>query len=199
MNNADFQAVRNMSVEGRIIEKRSKLLSEFLREHNLAEPKSVEYRPLAGCEINYCFVNVEAQIKKAGGKMETGWAFFELRDVSIHSIAHAIWITLQGRRIDITPWRFSPNRRILFLPDETVAAKRGYTAGRRTVFTTDSRLRAIESFENDLDQIFDELYVGMGKYMDVPKSRFEEAAARAGIPWETASKAVKHRLNNFGH
>jgi len=199
MNLADFHAIRGMEIYGRVIEKRSKLLSDFLREHGLADPKSVEYRPLSGSDMANCFRNVEAQVQRARGRMETGWVFVELVDVSIHTVAHAIWITPQGRRMDITPWSYKPDRRVMFLPDERVAIKRGYTAGCRTVFTSDARIRAMELFDGELDKIFDEFFVGMGQYYDIPNSRFFEAAERLGLPWEVARERVTQRLRNFGH
>ncbi|MEI6193210.1 MAG: hypothetical protein WCS42_02650 [Verrucomicrobiota bacterium] len=200
MKAENFHGVIGMSVKGRILEKRSNLLSDFLREQGLSEPKSVEYSPLLHCERCNCFRNVEAQIKRAGGgRLETGWAFMELLDISIHTIAHGIWITPQGRRIDITPWDFGPDRRILFLPDERVAAKRGYTAGYRTVYSKDERIRAMEFFDGELDKIFDESFVGFGQYYDINGSKFREAAERFGLPWEIAKQRVDHRMSNYGH
>jgi hypothetical protein len=196
----DFHSVIGMSVQGRILEKRSKLLAEFLREHGLSDPKSVEYSPLPYCERCNCFRNVEAQIKRAGGgRLEAGWAFMELLDVSIHTIAHGIWITPQGRRMDITPWDFGPERRTLFLPDERVAAKRGYTAGYRTVYSKDERIRAMELFDGELDKIFDEAFVAFGQYYDIHNAKFYEAAERFGLPWEVAKQRVDQRMRNFGH
>jgi hypothetical protein len=114
MNVSDFQAIRGIELQGGVIEKRSKLLAEFLREHSLADPKSVEYSPLLGCVIAGCFTNVEAQVRRADGRMESGWTFLELLDACIYTVAHAIWITPQGRRKDITPQQFPPERRVLF-------------------------------------------------------------------------------------
>lgn len=200
MNASDFQGIIGMSIEGRILEKRSKLLSEFLREHGLSDPKSVEYSPLPHCEKWNCFRNVEAQIKRAGGgRLETGWIFKELRDISLHTVAHGIWVTPQGRRMDITPQEIGPERRILFLPDVRVAIKRGYTAGWRSVYSKDERVRAMELFDGESDRIVEECFVRMGEYMDIPMSRFREAAARHGLPWEIASKRYEQRVKNFGH
>jgi hypothetical protein len=54
-------------------------------------------------------------------------------------------------------------------------------------------------FDRELDKIFDEFFVGMGQYMNIPNSRFKEAADRFGIPWEIASQGVEYRRRNFGH
>ncbi len=196
---AEWEAIRKMPVEMRTLEKRSKLLLDFLREHGLGEPKSVEYSPLVGCIQNYCFKNVDVQIAKAGGSLESGWVFRETRDVSLHTIAHAIWITPQGRRMDITPWALPPERRILFLPDPKVAPKRGYAAGYRTIYSTDPRIRAAELYEHELDRIYDEFYPGLGGEFIIPNSRFWEAAERVGLPLDVAREVVEYRRLTGGH
>lgn len=200
MNESDFQDIRGMTVYGRTMETRSLELVQFLREHNLPEPVSVEYRPHSGCETGNCFRNVEAQVQQAKGRMQTGWAFVEYIGVSIHTVAHAIWVTRFGKQVDITPWEFPPKHRVLFLPDNRVAAKRGYTAGCRTVFTKDERLRAMELFDDELGKIFDEYFDGMGKpSKEIPSSRFAEAAKRVGLPMEIAKQRVDYAFKNYGH
>jgi hypothetical protein len=190
-----MEAVSN---HGRIIEKRSKLLTAFLAEHNLAEPKSVKYQPLLGCEIEQCFRNVERQVEVAGGRMETGWAFFEEIEVSIHTVAHAIWITPRGDRMDITPWRCSSQKRILFLPDACVAAKRGYTAGWSTVFAQEPLIRSMAQFNRGLDHLFEQVHGPVGTPFFIPESKFMELAERVGLPWQFAKVLVDLRLENNG-
>jgi len=197
--NDEWEAIRKMPVRMRTLEKRSRLLSHFLQEHALGDPKSVEYSPLVGCVQGYCFTNVEAQIARAGGRFEAGWAFREILDVSMHTIAHAVWITPQGRRVDITPWDIPPERRILFLPDKRVALKRGYTAGHRTVYSNDPRVRAAEMYELELDRIHDEFYPGLGGEFEIPMSRFWEAAQRVGLPLDVARDVVDYRHSRGGH
>jgi hypothetical protein len=197
--NVEWEAIRKMPVQMRTLEKRSKLLSAFLLEHRLGEPKSVEHSPLLGCVQAYCFTNVEAQIARSGGRFESGWAFRETLDISMHTIAHAVWISPQGRRMDITPWDIPPERRILFLPDERVALKRGYTAGHRTVYSIDPRVRAAELYELELDRIYDEFYPGMGKEFEIPASRYWQAAERVGLPLDVARAVVQYRHSRGGH
>jgi hypothetical protein len=196
---AEWEALRKTPVEMQTLETRSKLLSDFLREHGLGEPKSVEYSPLVGCVQAYCFTNVEAQIARAGGRLESGWAFREICGISIYTIAHAIWITPQGRRIDITPWAHPPKRRVLFLPDASVASKRGYAAGHRTVYSTDPRVRAAELYELELDRIYDEFYPGLGGEFVIPAARFCQAAERVGLPLDVAREVVEWRQAKGGH
>lgn len=186
--NDDWDALRRRSVRARLLEKRSKLLSDFLNEHGLAEPKSVEFSPLADCVPGRCFVNVENQVRRAGGSLETGWVFWELEGVSIHTEAHGIWVTPQGRRKDITPRALPPERRIPFLPDPRVAMKRGYTAGYRTILSSDPRVRSLETYVAELARIFDDCFPGMNREMDIPMARVREAAERCGLPTGVAKK-----------
>jgi hypothetical protein len=180
----------------RILEKRSKILDAFLIEHRLDEPKSVEYKPLAGCERERCFTNVTAQISKSGGRIEMGWMFMEIASICIYTIAHAIWITTQGRRTDVTPQFKHDGRRILFLPDERVAIKRGVTAGYRTIYTSDPQFRAIALFDGELDRLFEDAFVAIGKPVrPIPDIRVREAAARSGLDWEFARTMMQDRCN----
>src|SRR4051812_27851672 len=112
---SDYFAALQAPRRARILEKRSGVLHSLLIEHDLPEPKSVEFAPIQSAALKRCFVNVEEQVLRAGGTMETGWMFWEIEDTSVYTEAHAIWITPQGKRRDITPQRMPPEKRILFL------------------------------------------------------------------------------------
>lgn len=129
--------------------------------------------------------------------METGWVFWEYENTSILTEAHAIWIDPRGRRLDITPRNLEPGRRILFLPDPRVAAKRGYTASYRTVLSDDPRVRALENFAAELSGIWDECFVGMGEEMEVPHLRLKEAAERHNLPAAVARWMVDQKIRHF--
>ena len=194
----DLSALNAAANQGRFIEKRSKLLAPFLAEHSLAEPKSVKRQPLPGCEIEQCFRNVECQVKIAGGRMETDWAFFEEFNVSIHTVAHAIWVAPRGDRMDITPWRYSPQKRILFLPDARVAVKRGYTAGWSTVFAQEPLIRSMAQYNRGLDHLFEGVHGPVGTPFFIPDATFMELAKAVGLPWLFAKIVVDLRLANHG-
>lgn len=193
----EWETMRGLPVQGRLIEDRCKLLDDFLRKHGLGDPKSVRYSPLVGCFQSRCFPNVEAQVRRAGGGFETGWVFWELINVSISTVAHAVWITPARKRMDITPWPFPPDRRILFLPDAKVALKRGCTAGYRTILSADPRIRAMEQYSTELEQIFDDSFTGIGQQMAIHTSRFREAAERVGLPPEMAQWMVDLKYKNY--
>lgn len=195
----DFYSTRGMVMDGRLLEKRSKILDDFLHEHGLAEPKSVEYNPLRGSLLGWCFRNVTTHVSIAGGKMETGWVFFELVGVSMKTIAHAIWVTPQGRRMDITPWEFQLERRILFLPDDRVAAKRAYSAGYQTIYATDTRVVSMLKFEHEIDRIFESVCTGVDGVAHIPDARFVEAAEKTGVPQDVAREVVRYRMSKGGH
>src|SRR2546430_17627955 len=129
--------------------------------------------------------------------METGWVFWEFEDNSMHTEAHAVWITSQGIWMDITPRSIAPDKCLLFLPDRRVAAKRGYTAGHRTILSTDSKTRAVEAFKIELSRIFDDCFVGMGREMEIPMSRVREAAQRVGLPADVAKQIWEEKRRNY--
>lgn len=194
----EFTEIARRPVYARVFEKRSPVLAAFLKEHGIAEPKSVEYAPLSGCRDGFCFVNVEQQISKMGGSIETGWVFWEYVETSISTEAHAIWISPQGKRRDITPREVFPDRRILFTPDPRVAKKRGYTASVRTILSNDSRVIAMESFAGELAQVWEEQLVKIGTEMEVPIAKLRLAAKTHGLPWPVAQWMIEKKVRHHG-
>jgi len=182
---------------GKLIEKRSKLLSDFLREHGMTDPKSVEFRPLVGCVEGACFKNVETQVRCAGGKIEFGWVFWHFVDIAINTEAHAVWITPQGRRMDITPRSLRPERRVLFLPDSRVGIKRTYTCGYQTVLSADETIRKIGAYQAELNRIIDESFLGIGHKMLIPRNTCREIASRLGITPDLEEEIYEDRKMRF--
>ena len=65
-----------------------------------------------------CTENVAWVIERHGGKMECGWRLWEIPDVLVEGEFHAIWVSDQGARTDVTP--HSRFNKIIFLPDPSL-------------------------------------------------------------------------------
>ena len=148
--------------------------------------KSVEYAPLPGCSRIKCFRNVKAQARRAGGQMEMGWMFWEYIDLCIKSEAHAIWITPQGKRRDMTPQDIYPDRRILFTPDPQVAVKRGYTAVVKTILPLDPLLASVERFDTAFHNLLSKCFTSFGSYIDLPPAELRSIIEETGVPEDIA-------------
>ena len=66
--------------------------------------------------INECFPNVDNVIQRLGGSRVNGWAIWQWDNKLIEGEAHAVWKSLDGELIDITPHR-NGEKNILFLRD----------------------------------------------------------------------------------
>jgi hypothetical protein len=64
-----------------------------------------------------CSQNVLNKIGRDGGQIQFGWAIWELPEIMLEAIYHAIWISPQGEPIDITPRKHVSTDSILFLAD----------------------------------------------------------------------------------
>jgi hypothetical protein len=179
-------------VEFRIIEKRTPVIERLVSGLGLSLV-SVECTPLQWCIRKRCFVNVDEQVRRAGGTLLTGWLLNEYRGRTIQGEAHGIWISKFGKRFDITPHDFQP-KRILFAPDPMVAEKRGYTAGPKLILSTDPRVIAMEQFDSSLEELFQNAFVGFGKEMAIPGRAVAEAADAVGLPHDVAKHILDARI-----
>jgi len=183
--NALYEELFKTPVQFRILEKRTKLLENWISELGLPELLSVAYKPLRHCERKRCFVNVEKTVKSSGGKALTGWIFNEFENRAIEAEAHCIWITPTNKKWDITPHEFQP-KRVLFTPDPRVATNRGYTAAPNLVLSNDSRLKAVYAFESIIDKIREERFSGFGKALIISQEEITNAAANSNLPLDVA-------------
>ena len=81
------------------------------------EPYFVPVRPEPDSQIEECFFNVKTKVEKDGGRIQFGWALWKWPHVMVWADFHAIWISPEGERIDVTP--VPSFDRMLFLPDST--------------------------------------------------------------------------------
>lgn len=80
-------------------------------------PLYVPVHPEPGAQANECFPNVEAKIEKNGGTIVYGWLLWEWPNVLVEAEFHAVWRSLDGNLIDITP-KADGEEKVLFVTDE---------------------------------------------------------------------------------
>jgi hypothetical protein len=176
-------------VRFRIIEQITPLLAAFLREYHLYPILTIRSRPQPGCLQKRCFVNVDKQVAKIGGKMITGWIFNEYENTVISSEAHAVWERPNGEKTDITPHRFPP-KKILFVPDPKVELKRGYTAGPNLTLSDDPHEIALSNFCSEAGRLREERFEGFGQYIEVTNGDIENMRLKYGIPFDIAKELL---------
>lgn len=74
---------------------------------------------MADATYNNCFPNVDAIVKANGGTHILGWAIWKWRNILIEAEAHAIWLSPEGKKIDITP-HVGLEKKNLFLQDDSL-------------------------------------------------------------------------------
>jgi hypothetical protein len=82
------------------------------------KPQFVAVKPEVYCHADNCFFNLPEKIKRDGGTMQLGWTIWEMSNVMLEAELHAVWVSPEGRFVDITPKR-DGEKKILFHPDST--------------------------------------------------------------------------------
>ena len=67
--------------------------------------------------MNECFPNVQRMVREHGGQQVNGWAVWQWANISVMLEAHAVWESLEGKLVDITPHDCG-ERETLFLRDD---------------------------------------------------------------------------------
>ena len=78
-------------------------------------PVYVEVAPVRGAEVNECLPNVCKYIRECGGSQQQGWTIWYEPGEWIEAGYHAVWVSPEGKLIDMTP-KADGETRILFLP-----------------------------------------------------------------------------------
>jgi hypothetical protein len=89
---------------------------EFCSEISHHEPLFAPVKPAANAKQSYCFDNVTAVVRSAGGSIVYGWAIWTCQGVYLEAEHHGIWRSRQGELIDVSP-SLSCSEHVLFLPD----------------------------------------------------------------------------------
>lgn len=82
-----------------------------------AAPIYVDVRPVPNATLDDCLLNVFEQVTTHGGAERQGWAIWYIPGVWVEAEYHCIWLSPDGRLIDITPKKDGETS-ILFLPTE---------------------------------------------------------------------------------
>ncbi len=82
-----------------------------------AHPIFVRVQLEPDAERAECTRNVHKKIMIAGGQIRFGWVIWEIPNIMIEAVYHAIWISPRGEPIDITPKKQVNVDRVLFLED----------------------------------------------------------------------------------
>ncbi|HJO67441.1 MAG TPA: hypothetical protein QF469_19150 [Sphingomonas sanguinis] len=86
------------------------------------EPVYVDLAKHDGMPPSMCFENVAKLVRTQGGKLITGWLFWEWPGVMIDAEHHAIWERPDGLWEDVTP-KADGETRILFVRDDKATYK----------------------------------------------------------------------------
>lgn len=101
---------------------------------------------------NECFMNVETTILKFGGKQVNGWAIWQWANILIEAEAHSVWLSPDGRMLDITPHNYS-EKRILFLPDSQLIYNNNCIPSVRRSLTNSILVQELIELNNEKDRL----------------------------------------------
>lgn len=114
-----------------------------------------EYVPVATQEWSFpseCFPNVERMVQENGGQQVNGWAVWQWANISVTLEAHAVWESLEGKLVDITPHDCG-EREILFLRDDKVVYSGKPIGSIRQPLTSSPLVAELIELLNERDRI----------------------------------------------
>ncbi len=79
------------------------------------QPALVPVQTIAGALWGECFSNVARMVEQSGGSPLRGWAVWKKPGLFIEAESHAVWVSPDGTRIDVSP--HVGRTQVLFLPD----------------------------------------------------------------------------------
>ncbi len=133
----------------RVITKQIQELCKFVSEY---EPMYVPVIAEPGKRINECFHNVDAYVEKHGGQSILGWSIWQRANVLIEAEAHAVWKSLIGEMVDVTP-HSNNETAILFLVDNQIKYEEKCIPNIRKALTSSPLVAEFIKLFNERDQI----------------------------------------------
>jgi len=123
----------------------------FCKQVSQHDPLYVSVEPMNGAKHGECYSNVHRKIQSDGGTILHGWCIWEESTFFIEAEHHAIWVSPEGEKVDVT-WQNTGERRILFLPDPEKVWNRILIPNRRHALTDDPRLQEFLALADELDE-----------------------------------------------
>ena len=118
----------------------------------------VEEEPMSA--LNECFSTVRRRIRTHGGSIEYGWTIWEWPGIIVEAEHHAIWLTPDGRRVDIARKRYG-EKNVLFVPDPKTPHVGKRVDNRRLAI---SKHQAVREFLAVTDEINREKGMSIGMF-----------------------------------
>lgn len=133
----------------RVITPQIRELCQSISEY---EPMFVPVVTEPGSLINECFHNVDTYIEKHCGQRILGWSIWQRANVLIEAEAHAIWKSLTGDMVDVTP-HSNDETSILFLTDPQMTYEGNCIPNIRKALTSSLLVAEFITLFNERDRI----------------------------------------------
>ena len=160
----------------------------------MTAPMFVEARSLPTAIEDDCFINVQKQVAAKGGEIQHGWTIWEWPGIALDAEFHAVWRSLDGSFLDVSPKKDGETR-IVFLPDSQRVFKGERVDNIRHAVGHDPRIKewihAHEQFQKALDVLMKGMPFGTRFHLDEKTSLLHERCARLEIALTQSRAALR--------
>jgi hypothetical protein len=115
------------------------------------QPVYVPIKPVVGAIPRDCYGNVAKKIVASGGSILHGWAIWIEPSYFIEAEHHAIWISPDGQKVDVSPQQKTD--KTLFLPDPENTYKGVHIPARLKALTDDPRMMEWIKRSEEIDRL----------------------------------------------
>ena len=124
----------------------------FCQQVSQHDPLYVPVKPMNGAKQGDCYNNARRKIQTDGGTIMYGWCIWEEPTFFIEAEHHAIWVSPEGEKADLTPHDMG-EKRVLFLPDPEKVWNRIPILNHRHALTSDPRMKEFLALADELDAL----------------------------------------------
>ena len=127
-------------------------VSAFCSEISSIDPVFLALENAKGGKLSDCFNNVANHVDANGGCIQHGWIIWYAKEQFIEAEFHAAWADPEGTLHDITPKK-DGEKRILFLPDESLTWNRRPVPNKRKALCDDPLFDLMIQQGQEMDKI----------------------------------------------